>query len=50
MKGVHYFDGFIVSLKNRAMKKISDIIDKLNNGESVDVFTIKDILKEVLVS
>ncbi len=51
MNGDHYFDGFIASLKKeRAMKKISNIIDILNKGEMVDVDTIKDTLKEVLVS
>ena len=51
MNGEHYFDGFILSLKkDRAMKKISNIIDNLNKGESMNVDTIKDTLKEVLVS
>ena len=49
MNGDHYFDGFIISLKKeRAMRKISDILERLNNGESVDVDSVKNTLKEVL--
>ena len=32
MKGDHFFDGFILSLKkDRAMKQIEDILEKLND-------------------
>ena len=37
MKGDHFFDGFILSLKkDRAMKQIEDILEKLNDGETLD--------------
>ena len=33
MKGNHFFDGFILTLKKeRAMKQIEDILEKLNDG------------------
>ena len=37
MKGDHFFDGFILTLKKeRAMKQIEDIVYRLNEGETLD--------------
>ena len=49
MKGDHFFDGFILSLKkDRAMKKIEDILEKLNDGETLDDHYINKQLEEFL--
>jgi hypothetical protein len=50
MKGEHVFDGYILSLKKeRAMKKIGDIINKLNEGKIMDPHYIDNYLEEFLV-
>jgi len=50
MKGEHVFDGYILSLKKeRAMKKIGDIINKLNEGKIMDPQYIDNYLEEFLV-
>ena len=47
MKGDHVFDGYILSIKKyRAMKQIEDIIQRLNDGETLDVQYLKKQLKE----
>ena len=49
MKGDHVFDGYILSIKKyRAMKQIEDIIQRLNDGETLDVQYLKKQLKEFL--
>ena len=49
MKGDHFFDGFILTLKkDRAMKKIEDILEKLNDGETLDDHYINKQLEEFL--
>ena len=49
MKGAHVFDGYILSIKKyRAMKQIEDIIQRLNDGETLDVQYLKKQLKEFL--
>ena len=49
MKGDHVFDGYILSIKKyRAMKQIEDIIQRLNDGETLDVQYLKKQLKEIL--
>ena len=49
MKGDHFFDGFILSLKkDRAMKQIEDILEKLNDGETLDDHYINKQLEEFL--
>jgi len=50
MKGDHFFDGFILTLKkDRAMKKIEDILEKLNDGATLDGEYINKQLEEFLV-
>ena len=49
MKGDHFFDGFILTLKKeRAMKQIEDIVYRLNEGETLDDQYLKKQLEEVL--
>ena len=49
MKGDHFFDGFILTLKkDRAMKQIEDILEKLNDGESLDDQYMNKYLEEFL--
>ena len=49
MKGDHFFDGFILTLKkDRAMKQIEDILKKLNDGETLDDHDINKQLEEFL--
>ena len=49
MKGDHYFDGFILTLKKeRAMKQIEDILEKLNDGETLDDHYMNKYLEEFL--
>jgi hypothetical protein len=49
MKGDHFFDGFILTLKkDRAMKKIEDILEKLNDGETLDDHYMNKQLEEFL--
>ena len=49
MKGDHVFDGYILSIKKyHAMKQIEDIIQRLNDGETLDVQYLKKQLKEFL--
>ena len=49
MKGDHVLDGYILSIKKyRAMKQIEDIIQRLNDGETLDVQYLKKQLKEFL--
>ena len=49
MKGDHYFDGFIFTLKKeRAMKQIEDIVSRLNEGETLDDQYLNMQLKEFL--
>ena len=49
MKGVHFFDGFILTLKKeRAMKQIEDIVSRLNEGETLDDQYLNMQLKEFL--
>ena len=49
MKGDHFFDGFILSLqKARAMKQIEDILEKLNDGETLDDQYMNKYLEEFL--
>ena len=49
MKGDHYFDGFILTLKKeRAMKQIEDILEKLNDGETLDDQYVNKQLEEFL--
>ena len=49
MKSDHVFDGYILSIKKyRAMKQIEDIIQRLNDGETLDVQYLKKQLKEFL--
>jgi len=51
MKGDHFFDGFILTLKKeRAMKQIEDILEKLNDGETLDEHNIIKQLEEFLVA
>ena len=50
MKGDHFFDGFILTLKkDRAMKQIEDILEKLNDGETLDDHYMNKYLEEFLV-
>ena len=50
MKGEHVFDGYILSLKKeRAMKKIEEIIYKLNEGKIMDTQYIDNYLEGFLV-
>ena len=49
MKGDHFFDGFILSLKkDRAMKQIENILEKLNDGETLDDQYMNKYLEEFL--
>ena len=49
MKGDHFFDGFILTLKKeRAMKQIEDIVSRLNEGETLDDQYLNKQLKEFL--
>ena len=49
MKGDHFFDGFILTLKKeRAMKQIEDILEKLNDGETLDDQYVNKQLEEFL--
>jgi len=49
MKGNHFFDGFILTLKKeRAMKQIEDILEKLNDGETLDDQYVNKQLEEFL--
>ena len=49
MKGDHFFDGFILTLKKeRAMKQIEDIVYRLNEGETLDDQYLNKQLKEFL--
>tara|TARA_Y100001947_G_C10115915_1_gene209194 strand:+ start:80 stop:373 length:294 start_codon:yes stop_codon:yes gene_type:complete len=49
MKGDHFFDEFILSLKkDRAMKQIEDILEKLNDGETLDDQYMNKYLEEFL--
>jgi len=49
MKGDHFFDGFILTLKkDRAMKQIEDILEKLNDGETLDDQYMNKYLEEFL--
>ena len=49
MKGDHFFDGFILTLKKeRAMKQIEDIVYRLNEGETLDDQYLNNQLKEFL--
>ena len=49
MKGNHFFDGFILTLKKeRAMKQIEDILEKLNDGETLDDHYMNKQLEEFL--
>ena len=49
MKGDHFFDGFILTLKKeRAMKQIEDIVSRLNGGETLDDQYLNMQLKEFL--
>ena len=49
MKGDHFFDGFILSLKkDRAMKQIENILEKLNDGETLDDNYMNKYLEEFL--
>jgi len=51
MKGDHFFDGFILTLKKeRAIKQIEDILEKLNDGETLDEHNIIKQLEEFLVA
>jgi len=51
MKGDHYFDGFIFTLKKeRAMKQIQNIIDRLNEGESLNSEHLEKQLEEFLAN
>ena len=51
MKGDHYFDGFIFTLKKeRAMKQIQGIVDRLNGGESLNSEHLERQLKEFLAN
>ena len=51
MKGDHYFDGFIFTLKKeRAMKQIQDIVDRLNGGESLNSEHLEKQLEEFLAN
>ena len=50
MKGDHFFDGYILTLKEeRAMKLNEDIIRRLNKGETLDSQHMKKQLQEFLV-
>ena len=49
MKGAQFFDGFILTLKkDRAMKQIEDILEKLNDGETLDDHYMNKQLEEFL--
>ena len=49
MKGDHFFDGFILTLKKeRAMKQIEDIVSRLNEGETLDDQYLNKQLREFL--
>ena len=49
MKGDHFFDGFILTIKkDRAMKQIEDILEKLNDGETLDDQYMNKYLEEFL--
>ena len=49
MKGNHFFYGFILTLKKeRAMKQIEDILEKLNDGETLDDQYVNKQLEEFL--
>jgi hypothetical protein len=49
MKGDHFFDGFILTLKKeRAMKQIEDIVCRLNEGETLDDQYLNKQLREFL--
>ena len=49
MKGDHFFDGFILTLKKeRAMKQIEDIVYRLNEGETLDDQYLNKQLREFL--
>ena len=51
MKGNHFFDGFILTLKKeRAMKQIEDILEKLNDGETLDDQYVNKQLEEFLAT
>ena len=51
MKGDHFFDGFILTLKKeRAMKQIEDILEKLNDGETLDDHYVNKQLEEFLAT
>ena len=51
MKGDHFFDGFILTLKKeRAMKQLQDIVDRLNGGESLNSEHLEKQLEEFLAN
>ena len=51
MKGDHFFDGFILTLKKeRAMKEIQQIIDRLNEGEDINPINLEKRLEEFLAN
>ena len=51
MKGNHFFDGFILTLKKeRAMKQIEDILEKLNDGVTLDDHYVNKQLEEFLAT
>ena len=51
MKGDHFFDGFILTLKKeRAMKQIEDILEKLNDVVTLDDHYVNKQLEEFLAT
>ena len=51
MKGDHFFDGFILTLKkDLAMIQIEDILEKLNDGETLDDQYMNKYLEEFLAA
>ncbi len=51
MLGDHVFDGYILSLKKeRAMKNIDNLVNRLNETEQVDPEFIKNELAEFLAN
>jgi hypothetical protein len=50
MRGDHVFDGFLLYRESQQAKRVvSEILDRLNRGESVDMSAIETQLKPFLV-
>jgi cobyrinic acid a,c-diamide synthase len=50
MLGDHYYDGFFLTLKKeRAMRDIDRVVDRLNTGNDFNLDDLKTELSEILI-